>query len=133
MESLPDGYKALCSLLKIHSVSEVAKILGKSRMCLYRELKEISFLANHRSNPKNIFLSTINKGAHMKNLSILETLSAKEISALEVHDLMDLNDQVAKLLSEKIKKHIIRVSGVQIHLSLAKGPQDVLMDISIIN
>jgi endonuclease III len=38
-------------------------------------------------------------GVNMKNLSILETSSAKEISALEVHDLMDLSDQVAKLLN----------------------------------
>jgi hypothetical protein len=99
IKSLPNEYKTLCQLLKNHSVAEVARILGKSRMSLYRELKEISFLANYKSNPKNIFLSKINKGVHMKNLSILETLSAKEISVLEVHDLMDLNDQVAKLIN----------------------------------
>ena len=35
----------------------------------------------------------------MKNLAIIETLSAKEISRLEVGDLMDLNDQITKLTS----------------------------------
>jgi hypothetical protein len=35
----------------------------------------------------------------MKNLSILETLSAKEISRLEIRDLMDLNEQMTKLAS----------------------------------
>jgi RNA polymerase sigma factor (sigma-70 family) len=99
IKSLPNEYKTLCQLLKNHSVAEVAKILGKSRMSLYRELKEISFLANHRSNPKNIFLSTINEGAHMKNLSVLETLTAKEIGSLKINELMDLSDQVAKLVS----------------------------------
>jgi hypothetical protein len=39
------------------------------------------------------------KGVNMKNISILETLSAKEIGALAVEDLLDLSDQVAKLCS----------------------------------
>jgi hypothetical protein len=99
MKSLPNEYKTLCRLLKSYSVAEAAKILGKSRMSLYRDLKEISCLADYKSNPQNLFLSTINKGVHMKKLSIIETLSAKEIGALEVHDLMDLSDQVAKLTS----------------------------------
>jgi endonuclease III len=38
-------------------------------------------------------------GIDMKNLSILETSSAKEISQLEVYDLMDLSDQITKLTS----------------------------------
>jgi hypothetical protein len=100
MKSLPNEYKTLCQLLKSHSVAEVAKILGKSRMPLYRALKEIFFFANYNSDSQNLFLSTINKGGvHMKNLSILETLSAKEIGALAVGDLMGLSDQVAKLVS----------------------------------
>jgi DNA-directed RNA polymerase specialized sigma24 family protein len=100
IKSLPNEYKTLCLLLKNHSVAEAAKILGKSRMSLYRALKEISFWANYKLNPRNLFLSTINKGGvNMKNLSILETSSAKEISSLEVYDLMDLSDQVAKLTS----------------------------------
>jgi uncharacterized protein (UPF0305 family) len=35
----------------------------------------------------------------MKNLSVLETLSAKEISELATYDLMDLSDQITKLCS----------------------------------
>jgi hypothetical protein len=39
------------------------------------------------------------KGVNMKNLSVLETLSTKEISEFEVCHLMDLNDQITKLTS----------------------------------
>ena len=35
----------------------------------------------------------------MKNLSTIETMNTKELSSLEVFDLADLSDQVAKLLS----------------------------------
>jgi len=34
-----------------------------------------------------------------KNISIIETMNTKELSSLEVFDLADLSDQVAKLLS----------------------------------
>lgn len=35
----------------------------------------------------------------MKNISIIKTMNIKELSSLEVFDLADLSDQVAKLLS----------------------------------
>lgn len=105
MNRLPNKYRKLCELLKMHNISEASKIIGCSRMVLYRDLKCISALANHRINPKIRFF--IDKGGNMnhkisaaKNISVLETLSAKEISALYVSDLMDLNDQITNLSSQ---------------------------------
>jgi hypothetical protein len=84
-------------LLANHSVGEAAKIVGKNRASLYRDLKRISSLANYRPNLEN--LSFFRRRIDMKNLAVLETLNAKEISQLNVGELMDLNDQVAKLIS----------------------------------
>jgi hypothetical protein len=96
---LPNRYKILCKLLADHSVTETSKIIGKSRAFVYRDLKRISMLVNQKTNFENHFLSMFRSGVNMKNLSILEKSSAKEISELEICDLMDLNDQVAKLIS----------------------------------
>jgi hypothetical protein len=99
MDHLPSKYKLICKLLENYSVAEAARIIDKSRASIYHDLKRISFWANHKSNSKNQTLAMLENGVSMKNLSVLETLNAKEISQLEVHDLMDLNDQVAKLCS----------------------------------
>jgi RNA polymerase sigma-70 factor (ECF subfamily) len=99
MNNLPSRYKVLCKLLMKYSISEAAEIIGKTRATLYRDLKKIASFANCESNSEDQILSMFKKGVNMKNLSVLETSSAKEISALEVHDLMDLNDQVAKLIN----------------------------------
>jgi DNA-directed RNA polymerase specialized sigma24 family protein len=96
---LPSKYKLLCRLLMKYSVAETARIIGKSRAFVYRDLKRISMLVNQKANFENHFLSTFRSGVNMKNLSILEKSSAKEISELEICDLMDLSDQVAKLIS----------------------------------
>jgi RNA polymerase sigma factor (sigma-70 family) len=99
LNHLPSKYKMLCRLLTKHSVAEVAKIIGKSRASVYYYLQQISSLINHHASPEDQLLAMFFSGVNMKNLSILETSNAKEISALEVHDLMDLSDQVAKLVS----------------------------------
>jgi hypothetical protein len=99
MDYLPSQYKTLCKLLMSHSVTETSKITGKSRGALYRDLKRISLLVNQRNNSEDQFLASFYSGVNMKNLSVLETLSAKEISTLDVYDLMDLHDQVTKLIS----------------------------------
>ncbi|GHT98559.1 hypothetical protein FACS1894126_4160 [Alphaproteobacteria bacterium] len=99
MDHLPSQYKMLCKLLTNHSITETSKIVGKSRGVLYRDLKRISLLANQRNNSEDQFLALFYSGVSMKNLAVLETLSAKEISALDVYDLMDLHDQIAKLTS----------------------------------
>jgi DNA-directed RNA polymerase specialized sigma24 family protein len=93
-EFLPNEYKTLCALLAERSVSETAQIIGKSRAFLYRKLERIAFFA--RANPRDRFLFF--RGGEMKTLQLLETLSPKEIGALPVYDLMDLNDRVARLI-----------------------------------
>jgi DNA-directed RNA polymerase specialized sigma24 family protein len=97
MDYLPSRYKALCKLLTNHSVNEAAEILGKNRASLYRDLRKIACLV--RLNSENQFLLMFREGVHMQNLSILEILSAKEISRLEVGELMDLSDQITKFTS----------------------------------
>jgi DNA-directed RNA polymerase specialized sigma24 family protein len=88
--------------LKDYSITEIAKILNMPYASLHFEIRKIlegiRYAINSQKTPCNCEYRYW-KGTNMKNLSILETLSAKEISALEVHDLMDLNDQVAKLIS----------------------------------
>jgi RNA polymerase sigma factor (sigma-70 family) len=99
IEPMPSKYKMLCKLLANHSIAEVSQIIGKTRASVYHDLKRIAYLVDRRSNSKNQFFATWRIGIDMKNLSILETSSAREISQLEVHDLMDLSDQITKLTS----------------------------------
>ena len=91
----PKRYRRICELLKVYSVAETSEIIGCSRTTLYRDLKNITALANHSISPEILFF--VSKGASMKNISVLEVLSAKEISMLDVCDLMDLNDQITNL------------------------------------
>jgi RNA polymerase sigma factor (sigma-70 family) len=90
--------RTLCELLRSHSMQEISEILHVNRATLHARfkviLKRIKRLQNW-TRPNNFF----SNGGYMKNLAILETLSAKEIGALAVGDLMDLSDQVAKLTS----------------------------------
>jgi DNA-directed RNA polymerase specialized sigma24 family protein len=97
IEPMPSKYKMLCKLLVNHSAEEVSQIIGKTRESVYHDLKRIAYLVARRSNSKNQFFETWRIGINMKNLSILETSTAKKISQLEVYDLMDLSDQLAKL------------------------------------
>jgi DNA-directed RNA polymerase specialized sigma24 family protein len=87
--------------LKNHSITEIAKILNMPYASLHFEIRKIlegiRYAINSQKNLCNCEYRYW-KGVNMKNLSILETSSAKEISTLEVHDLMDLNDHVAKLV-----------------------------------
>jgi RNA polymerase sigma factor (sigma-70 family) len=97
IEQMPSKYKMLCKLLVNHSAAEVAQIIGKTRESVYHDLKRIAYFVARRSNSKNQFFETWRIGINMKNLSILETSTAKKISQLEVYDLMDLSDQITKL------------------------------------
>jgi RNA polymerase sigma factor (sigma-70 family) len=90
--------RTLCELLRSHSMQEISEILQVNRATLHARFKVILKRIKRSQNwtrPNNFF----SNGGYMKNLSVLETLTAKEISSLEVHDLMDLSDQVAKLTS----------------------------------
>jgi hypothetical protein len=77
-------------------MQDISRILNVNRATLYARFKVILKIVErsrnwHRSN------RFLNSGGYMSNLSIIETLSAKEIGALDVHDLMDLYEQVTKL------------------------------------
>jgi hypothetical protein len=94
---LSPAQRTLCELLQRHSMQDISEILHVNRATLHARFKVILKLIKRSQNwtRPNVFFS----GGYMKNLSILETLSAKEISTLEVYDLMDLSDQIAKLTS----------------------------------
>jgi DNA-directed RNA polymerase specialized sigma24 family protein len=88
--------RTLCELLRSHSMQEISEILHVNRATLHARFKVIL----KRTNVRKIGLVRIiffSNGGYMRNLSILETLSAKEIGALAVGDLMDLSDQIMKL------------------------------------
>jgi DNA-directed RNA polymerase specialized sigma24 family protein len=90
--------QTFCELLRSHSMQEISEILHVNRATLHARFKVILKRIKRSQNwtrPNNFF----SNGGYMKNLAILETLSAKEIGALAVEDLMDLSDQMAKLCS----------------------------------
>jgi RNA polymerase sigma factor (sigma-70 family) len=94
---LSPSQRTLCELMRRHSIQDIAEILHVNRATLHARFKVILALIKRSQNwNRPIF---IRGGVNMKNLAVLETLSAKEISGLEVHDLMNLSDQVAKLVS----------------------------------
>lgn len=95
--------RTLCELARRYSISEIAEILGVNRATLYSRFKVISrkikIILSKNSHCSNHLLLN-REGIYMKNISILETLSAKELSKLDVADLMDLNDQITNLNSQ---------------------------------
>jgi DNA-directed RNA polymerase specialized sigma24 family protein len=101
VSKLPCRYREIINLYLNHSVSEILGITGRHRSSVYADIKRAkhilrSICLSGEESSAHVFY---NVGGYMKNLSVLETLAAKEISQLEVHDLMDLSDQVAKLTS----------------------------------
>jgi RNA polymerase sigma factor (sigma-70 family) len=93
---LSPAQRTLCELMRRHSIQEISEILHVNRATLHARFKVILALIKRSQNwNRPIFI----RGVNMKNLAVLETLSAKEIGALDVGDLMDLSDQVAKLIS----------------------------------
>jgi DNA-directed RNA polymerase specialized sigma24 family protein len=96
---LPSRYRDVLLMSLDHSVSEILEITGRYRSSVYADMKRAKKILQSVVSSDEQFFTYGLRGGYMKNLSILETLSAKEISRLEVMDLMDLNDQVAKLVS----------------------------------
>ncbi|MBO7453847.1 MAG: sigma-70 family RNA polymerase sigma factor [Alphaproteobacteria bacterium] len=96
---LPSKFKLICKLAPNHSAAEIAEILSISRSQIYADLQLLStFVRSHESSRLD-YVSFIGRKFKMKNLSTIETMNTKELSSLEVFDLADLSDQVAKLLS----------------------------------
>lgn len=103
IDYLPIEKRILCMLARRHSIPEISKILGINRATLYSKFRVITRMIRNIYYSQNSFcsdksLTTLE--SYMKNISILETLSAKEISVLDTADLMDLTDQVTNLNSQ---------------------------------
>ena len=99
IEGFPSRYKLICSSLRQCSVMEIAEMLHLSKASIYRDLQFVRtfFCTRDRSPEEADFLL---KGRFiMKNLSVIETMDVKKLSQLEVYDLADLSDQVAKLVN----------------------------------
>ncbi|GHU19891.1 hypothetical protein FACS189472_10320 [Alphaproteobacteria bacterium] len=98
---LPNRYRDVINLFLNHSVSEILDMTGRYRSSVYADIKRAKDIAKSINSLDEKYLANgfFNSGGSMKNLAVLETLSAKEISALDVYDLMDLHDQVTKLTS----------------------------------
>lgn len=101
IEMLPIKFRMLYKILSRYSVADTVVITGLSRSSISRDIKRIAFLFHHFENSKNrfVFINGLRRNKMGKNLSTIETLNVKEISQLEVYDLADLVEQVAKLVS----------------------------------
>ena len=95
----PNRYKLICKLLTQYTVMEIAEMLHLSKASIYRDLQFVqTFFRTRNHSPKEAEFLLRGRFV-MKNLSVIETMDVKELSKLEVYDLADLNDQVAKLVS----------------------------------
>ena len=94
----PIKFKMLYQLLSRYSIADVMLITGLSRLSISRDIKRIAFMFKHFEKSKNrlFFITTLRRNFMSKNLATIETLDAKSLSQLEIHDLADLSDQVAK-------------------------------------
>ena len=98
---LPHKYRLIFHFMIQDDLHKLAEIFHCSRFELRRDLRLLiralqSFL---RSENKMLFIDNLKGSLKMKNISVIETMNTKELSSLEVFDLADLSDQVAKLLS----------------------------------
>jgi DNA-directed RNA polymerase specialized sigma24 family protein len=83
------------TLLKNHTAADVARFLKLPYSSLHLKMRKIHEKIRRVMESPNVL--AIERGVNMKDLSLLETLNAKEISALDASDLMDLSLQVAEL------------------------------------
>jgi DNA-directed RNA polymerase specialized sigma24 family protein len=95
------GQFQIYTLLKNYSTAEVARLLRLPYSSLHLKMRKIHEKIRQSMESPNIFV--VERGVNMKDLSLLENMSAKEISALNTSDLMDLNAQATEM-SAKIKK-----------------------------
>jgi len=103
IDYLPLEKKILCMFARRHTLPEISRIFGINRATLHSKFKIIKKLLKEIYCSQNFYcsgktLTTLEK--YMKNISVLETLTAKEISRLDPADLMELNDQVTNLNSQ---------------------------------
>jgi DNA-directed RNA polymerase specialized sigma24 family protein len=83
------------TLLKNHSTADVARFLKLPYSSLHLKMRKIHEKMRRLMDTPNVL--TIERGVNMKDLSLLETLNAKEISALDAGDLMEFSAQISEL------------------------------------
>ena len=101
IDMLPIKFRMLYQLLLRYSIADTVMITGLSRSGISRDISRIAFLFRHFENSENrlVFIDKLRRNWMGRNLSAIETLDVKQLSQLEVYDLADLNEQIAKLVS----------------------------------
>lgn len=102
---LPMRYQNAISLLKTCcsskcGISEILETTCRPRSSVYADIKRAKDIIRIYLSDRKYCRFNNKIGGIMKSISILETLSVKEISALDIADLMDLNDQITNLNSQ---------------------------------
>lgn len=99
---LPKRYRDVIALFQSHlSVSEITQITGRSRSSIYGDIDRSKQIIRSMFD-ENLVHGLLKFGGNMNQLSMLETLTAREVSLLETENLMQLNQQLAEL-SGKVK------------------------------
>lgn len=100
MDEMPIKHRLIYSLLANHSIIDISRMICVPRSAVSRAIGQIIQQFNYSRNSKDKFLVNNYRRKLMgKNLSVIEILDVKKLSKLEVYDLADLSEQVAKLLS----------------------------------
>jgi hypothetical protein len=110
------------TLLKNYTVADVARLLELPYSSMYLKMRKI-----HEKMRRVMESSVlvIKRGMNMNDLSQLETLTAKEVSALSEVDLMDLNEQITKLSADlkNMKEKLDDGMNIKFRNSVIKGLQ----------
>lgn len=102
INAIPFRYRLIYKFLKSnYSFSQIAQIMKISNSSMTRNLQRIVHLFQRFENSKDRFCFLAKQGEKnmSKNLSVIETMYVKELSRLEVYDLVDLNEQLSKLIN----------------------------------
>lgn len=99
LEMLPMKHRLTYQLSTRYSNAEVAKIIGLSHTMVSEILRQIGFILQESTEKQVLFLVKKEDQNMSKNLSVIEKSSVQELSRLKVHELADLNEQLAKLIN----------------------------------
>ncbi|MBR1735034.1 MAG: sigma-70 family RNA polymerase sigma factor [Alphaproteobacteria bacterium] len=128
IDTLPIKFRMLYQLLLRYSIADTVMITGLSRSGISRDISRIAFLFRHFENSENrlVFIDKLRRNWMGRNLSAIETLDVKQLSQLEIYDLADLNEQMAKLVSHT--KDLKEKLGDALNLRFSETVQNKLHD-----
>lgn len=99
---LPQRYRNVITLFQSHlSISEITQITGRPRSSIYADVDRSKQIIRSMFDG-NLVHVLLKFGGNMNQLSMLEALTAMEVSLLETKNLMQLNQQLTEL-SGKVK------------------------------